>query len=123
MCLGGERAVDAVLRVIPGLGRGVQSGKKRVLGPLFKIDLHLLHSLFKKEQLIHRRLRHTQAPGTFPAGELSDPCFCSWTAPLAWGLGLGAALRLQGRRPFCRAPVLPVRFQMEGQRNRRESLA
>lgn len=56
MCLEGERAVDAVLRVIPGLGKGVQSGKKRVLGPLFKIDLHLLDSLFKKEQLIHRRL-------------------------------------------------------------------
>lgn len=28
MCLEGERAVDAVLRVIPGLGKGVQSGKK-----------------------------------------------------------------------------------------------
>lgn len=60
---------------------GVCRVGRRVPGPIFRIDLHLLNSWFKKEQLIHRRLCHSQAPGTFPGGELSDPCFCSWTAP------------------------------------------
>lgn len=49
-------------------------GRRESLGPLFRINLHLLNILYKKEQQIHRRMSvHHQAPGIFPGGELSEP--------------------------------------------------
>ena len=71
----------------PGTGEGCAEWEEGSQGPFFWTDLHLLNSWFKKEQLIHGRLRHSQAPGTLPGGELSAPAFAAGPPP---GLGTGS---------------------------------
>lgn len=89
VCLGREKAVrgccsESHARTWEGCA---EWEKERSPGATFQDRSSSFRQFVLEEQLIHRRLRHSQAPGTLPPGELSVPIFA---AGLPTGLGTGS---------------------------------